>query len=79
LLRLPEGTAVTYADVARAVGQPRAARAVGTALGRNPVGVLIPCHRVLRSTGAFGGYRWGEARKRALLAWEAARTEASAG
>jgi AraC family transcriptional regulator of adaptative response/methylated-DNA-[protein]-cysteine methyltransferase len=79
LLRLPEGTAVTYADVARAVGQPRAARAVGTALGQNPIGVLIPCHRVLRSTGAFGGYRWGEARKRALLAWEAARTEASAG
>jgi len=79
LLRLPEGTAVTYADVARAVGQPRAARAVGTALGRNPVGVLIPCHRVLRSTGAFGGYRWGEARKRALLAWEGARTEPSAG
>lgn len=77
LLRLPEGTAVTYADVARAVGAPRAARAVGTALGHNPVGVLIPCHRVLRSTGAFGGYRWGETRKRALLAWEAARAEAS--
>jgi AraC family transcriptional regulator of adaptative response/methylated-DNA-[protein]-cysteine methyltransferase len=77
LLRLPEGTAVTYADVARAVGQPRATRAVGTALGRNPIGVLIPCHRVLRSTGAFGGYRWGEARKRALLAWESARTEGS--
>jgi AraC family transcriptional regulator of adaptative response/methylated-DNA-[protein]-cysteine methyltransferase len=72
LLRIPPGRAVRYADVARAVGQPAAARAVGGAIGANPVACLIPCHRVLQSTGAFGGYRWGVARKRVLLAAEAA-------
>ncbi|MBL8899905.1 MAG: methylated-DNA--[protein]-cysteine S-methyltransferase [Planctomycetes bacterium] len=78
LLSLPSGAACSYAELARAVGAPRAARAVGTAVGANPVAVLIPCHRVLRSTGALGGYRWGPDRKRALLAWEAAREERDA-
>lgn len=72
LLRIPPGRAATYAQVARAVGSPRAARAVGTAVGRNWLAYLIPCHRVLRGTGAFGGYRWGVGRKRAILAWEKA-------
>lgn len=74
LLRIPDGAVASYGDVARALGLPAgAARAVGTAIGANPVAVLIPCHRVLRDTGAFGGYRWGLSRKRTLLAWEAAR------
>jgi AraC family transcriptional regulator, regulatory protein of adaptative response / methylated-DNA-[protein]-cysteine methyltransferase len=73
LLRVPAGSAVSYGDLARSVGHPGAARAVGSALARNPIAVLIPCHRVLRATGAFGEYRWGADRKRALLAWESAK------
>jgi len=73
LLRVPAGSAVSYGTLARGVGHPGAARAVGTALARNPIAVLIPCHRVLRATGAFGEYRWGAERKRALLAWESAK------
>ena len=73
LLRIPAGRGVTYEDVATAIGAPRAVRAVGTAVGRNPVAFLIPCHRVIRGTGALGGYRWGLERKRAMLAWEAGR------
>ena len=73
LLQVPEDRVVTYSEVARAAGRPRAARAVANAVGRNPVAVLIPCHRVLRATGELGGYRWGTTRKRALLAREAAR------
>jgi AraC family transcriptional regulator of adaptative response/methylated-DNA-[protein]-cysteine methyltransferase len=61
------------------VGNPRAVRAVGTAVGRNPVSLFIPCHRALRMTGALGGYHWGLPVKRAILAWEAARAEAAAG
>lgn len=72
LLRIPEGRAVTYGDVARAVGRPDAIRAVASAIGRNPISYLIPCHRVLRSTGALGGYHWGVDRKRVMLAYEAA-------
>lgn len=75
LLRIPEHRVVTYAEVARAVGRPGAARPVANAIGRNPVAALIPCHRVLRSTGELGGYRWGTTRKRVLLAREAARDE----
>lgn len=74
LLRIPVGTVATYEDIARSVGTPSAVRAVGTAVGHNPVAFLIPCHRVIRSTGALGGYRWGLERKRAMLAWEAGRT-----
>ena len=73
LLALPEGGCTTYGELARQIGQPRAARAVGTAVGANPVAVLIPCHRVIQRSGALGGYRWDPARKHALLAWESAR------
>jgi AraC family transcriptional regulator of adaptative response/methylated-DNA-[protein]-cysteine methyltransferase len=73
LLRIPAGGVTTYEHVAASVGAPRATRAVGTAVGRNPVAFLIPCHRVIRSTGALGAYRWGLPRKRAMLAWEAGR------
>ena len=76
LLRVPEGAVVTYAGLAAAVGAPRAARAVGSAVARNPIAWLIPCHRVIRATGAFGDYRWGAARKKAIVGWEAARKQA---
>jgi AraC family transcriptional regulator of adaptative response/methylated-DNA-[protein]-cysteine methyltransferase len=75
LLRLPEGRVTTYGAVAAAIGSPRAVRAVGTAVGRNPIGYLIPCHRVLRKSGALGGYHWGLDMKRAMLGFEAARIE----
>jgi len=75
LLRIPAGGVTTYGEVARAAGRPDAVRAVGSAVGRNPVAWLVPCHRVLRSTGELGGYRWGRIRKRALLARDAARSE----
>jgi AraC family transcriptional regulator of adaptative response/methylated-DNA-[protein]-cysteine methyltransferase len=78
LLRIPPGQTTTYGAIARALGEPGASRAVGNAVGQNPVAALIPCHRVIRQTGALGGYRWGVARKRALLAWEAAGLEAEA-
>jgi AraC family transcriptional regulator of adaptative response/methylated-DNA-[protein]-cysteine methyltransferase len=70
LLQLPPGALVSYGQLAAALGQPSAARAVGTAIGRNPLAYLIPCHRVIRETGVVGGYRWGRERKRAMLAWE---------
>jgi AraC family transcriptional regulator of adaptative response/methylated-DNA-[protein]-cysteine methyltransferase len=73
LMRVPEGTTVTYGELAAGLGKPGAARAVGSACGVNRLGVLIPCHRVIRDTGALGGYRWGPERKQALLAWESAR------
>jgi AraC family transcriptional regulator, regulatory protein of adaptative response / methylated-DNA-[protein]-cysteine methyltransferase len=73
LLRIPPGCVATYADVGRAIDRPRAARAIGQAVGANPIAYLIPCHRVIRSLGLFGGYRWGTTRKRAMLGWEAAR------
>jgi len=72
LLSLPPGALTTYGDLARRLGRPGAARAVGSAVGRNPLAWLIPCHRVVRENGALGGYAWGVARKRALLAWESA-------
>ncbi len=76
LLRIPEGAAASYEAVGAMLGAGSRARAVGTAVGRNPIAYLIPCHRVLRKTGALGGYRWGEARKQAIRVWEAARTAA---
>ena len=72
LLRIPEGTVVSYGFLADAVGHPGAHRAVGTAAGLNPVAYLIPCHRVLRTNGEIGGYHWETTRKRAILAREAA-------
>lgn len=72
LLKIPPGTVVSYGHLAAALGRPAAARAVGTAIARNPLGYLIPCHRVIRETGIVGDYRWGRTRKRAMLAWESA-------
>ncbi len=77
LLRIPSGHVTTYSEIARTVGAPKAVRAVGTAIGRNPVSWLIPCHRALRKSGALGGYHWGLPVKRALLAWEAAGRDAA--
>ncbi|MEL6960171.1 MAG: bifunctional helix-turn-helix domain-containing protein/methylated-DNA--[protein]-cysteine S-methyltransferase [Pseudomonadota bacterium] len=76
LLAIPSGHVTTYSEIAEAIGSPRAVRAVGTAVGRNPVSWLIPCHRALRKSGALGGYHWGLPVKRALLAWESAREDA---
>lgn len=73
LLKVPMGRAVTYADIARHLGQPTAARAVGSAVGRNPISFVVPCHRVLRGDGSLGGYHWGLTRKRALIGWETGR------
>jgi AraC family transcriptional regulator, regulatory protein of adaptative response / methylated-DNA-[protein]-cysteine methyltransferase len=75
LLRIPTGHVTTYSDIATAIGHPGAMRAVGSAVGRNPISFLIPCHRALRRDGGLGGYHWGLATKRGMLAWEAARTE----
>ena len=72
LIRLPPGAVLSYEALAAGVGAPRAVRAVASAVARNPIAWLIPCHRVIRKTGAFGDYRWGEARKKAMFAWEAA-------
>lgn len=72
LLHIPSGHVTTYSEIARAIGRPRAVRAVATAVGRNPVSWLIPCHRALRKSGALGGYHWGLPVKRAMLAWETA-------
>jgi AraC family transcriptional regulator of adaptative response/methylated-DNA-[protein]-cysteine methyltransferase len=70
LLTVPFGEATTYSDIARRVGRPKAARAVGTAVGRNPLSFVVPCHRVLGKGGNLAGYRWGLTRKRAILGWE---------
>ncbi|UOQ65868.1 bifunctional transcriptional activator/DNA repair enzyme AdaA [Hymenobacter volaticus] len=75
LLRIPSGAMVSYQDIATALGQPRASQAVGGAVGANAIGYLIPCHRVIQQHGGPGGYRWGVARKQALLGWEATRVE----
>jgi AraC family transcriptional regulator, regulatory protein of adaptative response / methylated-DNA-[protein]-cysteine methyltransferase len=71
LLRIPFGTVVTYEDIALHIGFPKAVRAVGSAVGKNPVSFVIPCHRVVRKTAEFGNYGGGPARKKAMLAWEA--------
>ncbi|MBK8900199.1 MAG: methylated-DNA--[protein]-cysteine S-methyltransferase [Anaerolineaceae bacterium] len=73
LLKIPAGTAVSYGTIAQMIGNPKASRAVGSAVGNNPVGYLIPCHRVIRQAGGLGDYRWGSSRKKAILGWEAAR------
>jgi AraC family transcriptional regulator of adaptative response/methylated-DNA-[protein]-cysteine methyltransferase len=72
LLCIPEGTTIAYATLAKAINHPQAYRAIGTAVGQNPIGYLIPCHRVLRADGRLGGYHWGTMRKRVILALEAA-------
>jgi AraC family transcriptional regulator of adaptative response/methylated-DNA-[protein]-cysteine methyltransferase len=70
LLDIPFGQTITYQELAQSIGRPTAARAVGNAVGRNPISFLIPCHRVIRSSGKLGGYRWGFPCKTALLDWE---------
>ncbi|MGY4041946.1 bifunctional transcriptional activator/DNA repair enzyme AdaA [Aeromonas hydrophila] len=75
LLQIPPAKVVSYAQVASAVGNPKAARAVGLAVGANPVALMIPCHRVIQQNGKLGGYHWGETRKQAIHAWEAVRYE----
>lgn len=75
LLRLPLGTATSYEALAEQVCSPKAAQAVGNAVGRNPIAYLIPCHRVLQKTGGFGNYRYGGSRKQAILGWEIAQIE----
>jgi AraC family transcriptional regulator of adaptative response/methylated-DNA-[protein]-cysteine methyltransferase len=79
LLNIPSGTVVSYEDIAVSIGMPSAARAVSNAVARNPIPVIIPCHRVIRKAGAYGGYRWGTARKKALLGWEAAYSRKDSG
>jgi AraC family transcriptional regulator of adaptative response/methylated-DNA-[protein]-cysteine methyltransferase len=74
LLKIPMGKLSTYGSIASQIGKPSAARAVGTAIGSNPVAFLIPCHRVIQSTGMFGGYMWGNTRKTAIIGWEGAKT-----
>ncbi len=73
LLKIPMGNLSTYGTIAKEIGKPKASRAVGTAIGNNPVAFLIPCHRVIRASGNLGGYMWGETRKSALIGWEAAK------
>ncbi|HLW51152.1 MAG TPA: methylated-DNA--[protein]-cysteine S-methyltransferase [Sphingobacteriaceae bacterium] len=75
LLKIPLGVTSTYGAIAESIGSPKAFRAVGTAVGSNPVSFLIPCHRVIRGDGGIGGYHWGTTRKRAILGWESARPE----
>lgn len=76
LLHVPSGHVTSYGAIGARVCTPKAARAVGAAVGRNPIGFLIPCHRCLRGAGGLGGYHWGLERKRAMLAWESARADA---
>ncbi|MGN8059303.1 methylated-DNA--[protein]-cysteine S-methyltransferase [Pedobacter sp. 22163] len=74
LLKIPMGKLATYGNIAKQLQNPNASRAVGTAIGDNPVAFLIPCHRVIQSSGALGGYHWGVNRKTAMIGWEAAKT-----
>lgn len=75
LLKIPMGKLATYGSIAGQIGNPNASRAVGTAIGSNPVAFLIPCHRVIQSTGVLGGYMWGATRKTAIIGWEGAKSE----
>ena len=75
LLKIPVGKLSTYGNIAGEIHNPKASRAVGTAIGSNPVAYIIPCHRVIRSTGIFGGYMWGPSRKTAIIGWEAAQVQ----
>ena len=73
LLKIPMGNLATYGNIAHEIQKPKASRAVGTAIGKNPIAFLIPCHRVIQSTGTFGGYMWGSTRKTAIIGWEASK------
>lgn len=74
LLKIPMGNISTYSNIASSINNAKASRAVGSAIGDNPVAFLIPCHRVIKSTGAFGQYHWGSGRKTAMIGWEASKT-----
>jgi AraC family transcriptional regulator, regulatory protein of adaptative response / methylated-DNA-[protein]-cysteine methyltransferase len=76
LLKIPMGKAVTYGGLAEAIGKPKAARAVGAAVGRNPISFVVPCHRVIGKSGDLTGYHWGLTRKKAILGWEAGKLQA---
>lgn len=73
LLKIPIGNLSSYGDIAKCINKPKASRAVGTAIGSNPIAFLIPCHRVIQSTGLIGGYMWGSTRKTAIIGWEASK------
>lgn len=75
LLKIPMGSLSTYGEIAKQIGKPKASRAVGTAIGNNPIASLIPCHRVIQASGCSGQYRWGSVRKKAMIAWEAVNKE----
>lgn len=75
LLNIPSATLTSYGHLAKNIGMPKASRAVGTAIGSNPVAFLIPCHRVIQSSGNIGGYMWGSTRKSAMIGWEAAQAK----
>lgn len=77
LLKIPMGQLSTYGSIAEAIRNPKASRAVGTAIGSNPVAFLIPCHRVIQGSGALGGYMWGHTRKKAIIGWEASKINSS--
>lgn len=77
LLKIPTGNLATYGNIAKAIQKPKASRAVGTAIGSNPIAFLIPCHRVIQSTGTIGGYMWGRTRKSAIIGWEASKMDVS--
>ena len=79
LLKIPMGDLSTYGSIAASIQKPNASRAVGTAIGNNPIAFLIPCHRVIQSTGTFGGYMWGPTRKAAIIGWEAAKINSNHG
>jgi len=76
-LRIPTGNLATYGTIAKEIQKPKASRAVGTAIGSNSIAFLIPCHRVIQSTGTFGGYMWGTTRKTAIIGWEASKINIS--
>ncbi|MEM6276644.1 MAG: bifunctional helix-turn-helix domain-containing protein/methylated-DNA--[protein]-cysteine S-methyltransferase [Pseudomonadota bacterium] len=77
LMQIPSGHVTTYSEIAQRVGTPKAVRAVGSAVGRNPISFIIPCHRALRKSGGLGGYHWGLPVKRTILAWESAQLDAT--
>jgi AraC family transcriptional regulator of adaptative response/methylated-DNA-[protein]-cysteine methyltransferase len=78
LMQIPMGRLVTYSDVAGKINAPKAARAVGAAVGKNPISFVVPCHRVVGKSGELTGYHWGITRKRAMLGWEAGQVAAAA-
>lgn len=78
LLKIPTGQLTTYGAIAKEIGMPSASRAVGTAIGANPVAFIIPCHRIIQATGSLGQYHWGSTRKTAIIGWEAAKTTSEA-